>query len=261
MENARDRQVHYANQHRQDVIFKEGEEVLLSTKNFTLPTGIAKKLSHKYNGPFKIIEVVSPTAYKLQLPAAWKRKHPVFHVSMLKKYTAGQQGTIADATIDELDEEDEMEYEVDRIIGERVVNRKKEYLVTWKGYPESEATWESHDNVQDLQVMDAYEKEMEEQTQVDAAKRSQSMRRDYIHDKWKYSHIQRWIKSLPVPTEFQPDIDKALAMMKALKYTGQEFVLLDRNILIEMQVREAAAAWMVDQIGKLYQDIDYPIKV
>ena len=73
MENARDRQMHYANQHRRDLVFKEGEEVLLSTKNFKLPAGIAKKLSHKYNGPFKILEVLSPTAYKLQLPAAWKR--------------------------------------------------------------------------------------------------------------------------------------------------------------------------------------------
>ena len=45
---------------------------------------------------------------------------------MVKKYAAGQHGTIADATVDELDEEDEMEYEVGNIIGERVVNRKKE---------------------------------------------------------------------------------------------------------------------------------------
>src|SRR3984893_18908752 len=78
MNNARDRQVHYANQHRRDVIFKEGEEVLLSTKNFKLPTGIAKKLSHKYNGPFKIIEEVSPTAYKLHLPAAWTESYTLY---------------------------------------------------------------------------------------------------------------------------------------------------------------------------------------
>jgi hypothetical protein len=261
MNNARDRQVHYANQHRRDVIFKEGEEVLLSTKNFKLPTGITKKLSHKYNGPFKILEVLNPTAYKLQLPAAWKRKHPVFHVSMLKKYTAAKQGTVADTTVDELDEEDEVEYQVDKIIGQRVFHGQKEYLVTWKDYPQSEATWEAHDNVENLEVMDAYEKEIEEQAQVDTAKRSQAMRRDYIHDKWKYSHIQKWIKSLPVPNEFQSDIDNALAMMKALKYTGQEFVLLDDNILTEMKIQEAAAVWMMDQIEKLYRDTESSIKV
>jgi len=109
--------------------------------------------------------------------------------------------------------------------------------------------------------MDAYEKEIEEQAQVDTAKRSQAMRRDYIHDKWKYSHIQKWIKSLPVPNEFQADIGKALAMMKVLKYTGQEFVLLDKNILTEMKIQETVAVWMMDQIGKLYRDTDYPIKV
>ena len=49
--------------------------------------------------------------------------------------------------------------------------------------------------------------------------------------------------------------------MKALKYTGQEFVLLDRNILTEMKMQEAAAAWMMDHIKELYQDTDYSIKV
>jgi hypothetical protein len=50
-------------------------------------------------------------------------------------------------------------------------------------------------------------------------------------------------------------------MMKVLKYTGQGFVLLDKNILTEMKIQETVAVWMMDQIGKLYRDTDYPIKV
>jgi|ERR1700693_343751 hypothetical protein len=88
MEVPRDRQSHYANVHRTDFVFKEGEEVLLSTQNLKLPKGITPKLSNRYTGPFKIVDVVSPTAYELQLPNTWKI-HPVFHVSLLKAYNSG----------------------------------------------------------------------------------------------------------------------------------------------------------------------------
>src|SRR5260370_17164723 len=88
MQNAKDRQTHYANHHRRDFSFKEGEEVWLSTKNLKLPKGIIRKLSNRNTGPFNINEVVSPTTYKLALPDAWNI-HPVFHISLLKKYAAG----------------------------------------------------------------------------------------------------------------------------------------------------------------------------
>ena len=48
MQNAKDRQTHYANRHRRDFSFKEGEEVWLSTKNLRLPKGITRKLSNRY---------------------------------------------------------------------------------------------------------------------------------------------------------------------------------------------------------------------
>ncbi len=33
-------------------------------------------------------------------------------------------------------------YEVEKIIDRRIVKGKKEYLIKWKGYPESQSTWE-----------------------------------------------------------------------------------------------------------------------
>src|ERR1700739_1753569 len=85
MLEARDRQTYYANKQRREFIFKEGEEVLLSTKYLSLKSGITQKLSARYTGPFKITQVMSPVAYKLELPDDWisrKRIHPVFHVSL-----------------------------------------------------------------------------------------------------------------------------------------------------------------------------------
>ena len=51
--------------------------------------GQTKKLSKNFIGPFKIIEVVSKVAYKLELPARM-RVHNVFHVALLKEYIADE---------------------------------------------------------------------------------------------------------------------------------------------------------------------------
>ena len=52
----------------------------------------AMKLGKKGNirpwciGPFEVINFVGPSAYIFSLPPNLSRVHPVFHVSMLKKY-------------------------------------------------------------------------------------------------------------------------------------------------------------------------------
>ena len=57
--------------------------VLLSTENLQLKKGMARKLTDKWAGPFKILKKLSSVAYELELPKTWKI-HPVFHISLLK---------------------------------------------------------------------------------------------------------------------------------------------------------------------------------
>ena len=89
----------------------------MSTQNLKLPQGITKKLSNKYTGPFKILEVITPVACKLELPSSWKI-HSVFHISQLKKYVPNSdtatQGTIG------IEDNQQVEYAVDKIIGKRL---------------------------------------------------------------------------------------------------------------------------------------------
>ena len=61
-----------------------GEQVWLEGRNLLLPYGSAK-LAPRRHGPFKIIKVISPVAYELELPLQWKI-HPVFHASLLTPY-------------------------------------------------------------------------------------------------------------------------------------------------------------------------------
>jgi len=98
-----------------------------------------KKLDHKRLGPFKIIEVVSTHARRLELPPKLRALHPVFHVSLLEPHTPN---TIPNRILPppppvEVDEN--LEYEVDEILDSYIDKRRKKhgglmYRVRWKGY-------------------------------------------------------------------------------------------------------------------------------
>jgi hypothetical protein len=65
-----------------------GDEVLLKVSPIKgiVRFGIKGKLSPRYIGPYLITARVGSLAYRLQLPESMAGLHPVFHVSMLRKY-------------------------------------------------------------------------------------------------------------------------------------------------------------------------------
>ena len=152
---AQERQAYYANQHRREEVFEEGEMVLLSTANITTEVDARRpssKLSPRFIGPYRIVKMVSPTACMLELPATMKI-HPVFHVSLLRKYNENpeefserRQVPPPPVVID-----DQREFEVERILDKRERRRRVEYLVKWKGYELYDATWEPLKNLTNAQ--------------------------------------------------------------------------------------------------------------
>ena len=103
----------------------------------------SKKLDWKNAGPYRVLKIVSPYAYRLELPTQMKI-HPVFHTSLLRPTTALEEalpGQILPPP-PPVEIEGEQEFFIDRIEDSRMNRRKKllEYLIRWTGY--DEPTWE-----------------------------------------------------------------------------------------------------------------------
>jgi hypothetical protein len=145
LKSAQDRQKTYADaRFRAPHSFKEGDLVLLSTKNLKFQWG-KKKFHPKYIGPFKIIQMhPGNTSAKLELPANYSRIHPVFHVSLFRPYHAGHTSQPLPPAPDV---EDGMPvYTMEKILSHRVTRSGKrkthEYLVKWLGYDDTHNSWE-----------------------------------------------------------------------------------------------------------------------
>ena len=151
LKKAQENQSKHVNSHHREVNYSVGQQVFLSTENLLRGS---TKLQAKYIGPFRIKTVRSPLVVELELPEALRRIHPVFHVSKLKSYQPNNVDFPSRVQDDRPPPEiidGEPEYEVDRVIAKRIrrIDRRNqvEYLVLWRNYPESEATWEPLDNL------------------------------------------------------------------------------------------------------------------
>ncbi|KAH9648537.1 hypothetical protein KPL70_025625 [Citrus sinensis] len=102
-----------------------------------------QKLASKYFGPYPIIRRVGQVAYELKLSTG-SRVHPVFHVSLLKKYVGVMPQFSADLPY--VDDDGVLIFEPDRIIDVRWLKRGdklvEQSFVRWKRRPHEDATWE-----------------------------------------------------------------------------------------------------------------------
>ena len=59
-------------------------------------------------------------------------------------------------------QDEECKLVIEKILGERVVNNSKQYLVKWEGYPHTNNSWIDEESLEDESCLHAYRKGMEE---------------------------------------------------------------------------------------------------
>ena len=154
MEKAQQQQKKNADEHRREEQFAVGDKVLLSTTEIrmigTKELRKAVKFLPKFIGPFSIKRVMNANAYELELPPKLQI-HPTVNISRLRRYVDGGE-QFPDrhvevyrppATIVRDKNEEKVEWEVERILGQRGTGKHRKYLIKWKGYAEFESTWQS----------------------------------------------------------------------------------------------------------------------
>ena len=151
---AQSRQKEYADRKVRDLDFMEGEQVLLkvSPMKGVMWFGKRGKLSPRYIGPFEVLKRVGEVAYELALPPGLSGVHPVFHVSMLKRYHGDGNYIIRwdSVLVDEnLSYEEEPVANLDREVRKLRSRDFASIKVQWKNRPVEESTWEKEADMQE----------------------------------------------------------------------------------------------------------------
>jgi Chromo (CHRromatin Organisation MOdifier) domain len=135
---------------------KKGDRVWLKGKNLLIKG--KRKLMPKRDGPFTITEEVMPVAFHLDLPESMK-VHDVFHIDLLSLYKETEAYGTPFARPSPIIDKSEEEYKIDAILD---VKKQKgrggglQYLVYWKGYPNSDNTWVKHKDLDAPELLKEY---------------------------------------------------------------------------------------------------------
>jgi len=155
LKKASAKQEKFANKHRiQPPEFKVNDKVWVNSS--LIIRNKNKKLKPRKLGPYKIIKKISPVSYKIKLPNDI-RIHPVIHVSELEPYYEDKFGR-KQKPPPPIKINEEEEYEVEEILDKRKHYGKIQYLIKWKGYPLSEASWEPESNLNCPELLKSFNK-------------------------------------------------------------------------------------------------------
>jgi hypothetical protein len=133
----------YANRTRKlSPRYRIGDYVWLNLKNVktTRPT---KKLDIK-NVRCQILQQISPSAYRLQLPDGLQRLHDVYHTSLLRLDTNDPLPGQIQEPPPPIEVNGEQEWEVQEILDSRYYYARCQYRVKWKGH-EPDLKWYNSD--------------------------------------------------------------------------------------------------------------------
>ncbi|XP_050207407.1 uncharacterized protein LOC126656828 [Mercurialis annua] len=129
-----------------------GAEIIQITSGKVLPIkgviwfGKKEKLAPRYVGSYPIVERVGVMAYELDLPVDMSHVHPVFHISMLRKYIPDPSHIIQPQAVEvneELSYEEQPVEIVDTQLRKFHTKDISMVKVLWRNHLVEECTWET----------------------------------------------------------------------------------------------------------------------
>jgi hypothetical protein len=145
---AQSQQKSYTYIRRRPLQFQVGDFVYLQVS----PTqgvqrfGVKGKLAPRYIGPFEILEISGPVAYRLQLPCQLAAIHNIFHVSQLRKCIKIPT-EIIDSQVIQIEPNLTYTEHPIRVLDTKERSTRSEtiriYKIQWNHHTKEEATWET----------------------------------------------------------------------------------------------------------------------
>ena len=147
-----------ANKKRTLANYKEGDLVYLSTKNISLPKGLARKLAPKYLGPFAITRTLKEGAtYQLDLSEELIKRgiNPAFHASLLKPHVPNDDRRFPGRLPSQIPGFGKRadEWIVEAISDHQGKGINSDFQITWKA---GDKTWAPYREVAHLMAMERY---------------------------------------------------------------------------------------------------------
>ncbi|TPX31446.1 hypothetical protein SeLEV6574_g08536 [Synchytrium endobioticum] len=160
---AQERQAYYANQHRQEVVYQPDEMVYVSSRVYKDPielTRPSEKLRELYHGPFRVVERIGESAYRLDLPDN-NTQHNVFNVQWLKLHIDNDDDLFPGRN--QVHEDEQGRYLVKDVVFYRKGKGRggpREYLIVWEG--RSKREWIKHSDSRLVDVSTEVKKMLKE---------------------------------------------------------------------------------------------------
>jgi hypothetical protein len=154
---ARVKQIRDSNRHRRVVPFVGGDLVYISTKNLSLKKGLARKLSPKFIGPYRIIKDFRNNSFMIDLPPEMKQRgiHPVYHAQYLRIHHPNDDHLFLGRSYSQLGlaESLESEWKIDKILSHSGNGERAQFEIQWTA---GDITWLPYDEAKKLVAFQDY---------------------------------------------------------------------------------------------------------